>query len=64
MYKGFRIEVFKNSDREYPFIASCYIGNELVNKKGYDEEQAIKLVEAVINFTLLMIERKGFNNNQ
>lgn len=58
-YKGFMIEVSKKNDREYPYLASCYIGKELVTKKGIDREQAIYLIEAIIDFTLSMIKTKG-----
>lgn len=64
MHKGFMIEVSKINDREHPYLASCYIGKELVTNKGINREQAIYLIEAIIDFTLSMIKTKGLRNNQ
>ncbi|MFB5758987.1 hypothetical protein [Paenibacillus medicaginis] len=59
IYRGFEIDVVKNNDKEYPFLARCRIGKEIVEKRGYSKEQAISLTKSIIDFTLYAIENKS-----
>jgi hypothetical protein len=42
----------------YPFLAQCYVGKELITKKGTDEKQVIGLMESLIDFTIGMHQLK------
>lgn len=56
-YKGYEIQVKSNpKNKEYPFIAVARNRDETIEKRGYDEQQAINLVKSLIDFTLGMKE--------
>lgn len=46
-------------NKEYPYIAVARKGLEVIEKRGYDEQQAIDLVESLIDFTLGIQEIKN-----
>lgn len=60
IYKGFEIEVKSNgNNKEYPYLGvGKKDGVVVIEKRGYNEQQAIDLVEADINFTLGVQELK------
>ncbi|HEY5589027.1 MAG TPA: hypothetical protein VIK86_08735 [Candidatus Paceibacterota bacterium] len=52
-YKGYVIEVKDDpKNKEYPYIGIGRKGIEVIKKRGYDKEQAIGLVQGIIDFTL------------
>lgn len=62
-YKGYEIEIKKNpKDEKHPYIAIAKRGYEVIEKKGYDEQQATNLVKGLIDFTTANEElnKKGF----
>ncbi|HBN28375.1 hypothetical protein [Clostridium tyrobutyricum] len=59
-YKGYEIQIKPNpKNKEYPYIAVARKGLEVIEKRGYDEQQAIDLVESLIDFTLGIQEIKN-----
>lgn len=57
-YRGFNIIISGCRDMNYPFLAQCYVGKELITKKGTDEKQVIGLMESLIDFTIGMHQLK------
>jgi len=56
-YKGYEIEIKDNpKNKEYPYIAVARKGIEVIEKRGYDRQQAINLVEDLIDYTISVQE--------
>lgn len=54
-YKGYTIRIENNKkDKYYPVIAVARNGITELRKRGYDESQAIMLVESEIDFIISM----------
>lgn len=50
-YKGWNIEVKDNNNKEYPYLAVARKGMYKEEKRGYSKQQAIDLIESVIDFS-------------
>ncbi|MFA7157385.1 MAG: hypothetical protein WC123_06835 [Bacilli bacterium] len=58
-YKGYTIKIeYNKKDKNYPYIAVARNGFEEIRKRGYDEQQAIDLTTALIDFTIASQELK------
>ena len=58
-YRGYEIEVIKNSEKEYPFKAIARKGENEVKHKGRSETEAIDFVKQGINVVIDKVEKNN-----
>jgi hypothetical protein len=58
-YRGYKITVIENSEKEYPFKAIARKGDQEVKHKGQSMTQAIDFVKNSINVIIEKIEAKN-----